>query len=52
MDNNETDHRCYECRELMTEEEWSDRHSNFGGEDVHQKCCLICKEKEAIKTSI
>lgn len=38
--------RCPECGEGFTEEQWLGRHS-YGLEDVHRKCCRVCKRLSA-----
>lgn len=38
------DRVCFECGKTFNDIEWDDRHSDFGGNDVHFQCCPICNK--------
>ena len=35
--------RCYECDHPFTDVGWENRHTSEEGEDVHERCCLVCE---------
>ena len=33
---------CSECSEPFTDQEWTRRHSDDDGQDIHDECCSGC----------